>query len=470
MRWPPRAHQLVGVLTQPDRPAGTRPRAARRARSSCGALVLGLPDRAAGAALRAMAELATLRDWQPDVLVVVAYGLMLPQAVLELPRLGCLNIHASLLPRWRGAAPIQRAILAGDATTGVTIMQMDAGLDTGPIFAQRRCAIEPRTTVAGELHDQLATLGARAAARGARRAGQAAPRRRTPSRPSGVTYASKLSKDEALIDWSAQRPAHVDRQVRAFNPWPVARNRPAWRAGEAAAQPRCAGSRAAPVAIPGTVTGLVDDALVVACGQGVLQVLQLQRAGRRAGGGARFPHARRARRIRAPLHSNERGAPDKGRHTGRRHQDRPAWHWRRARCRSVLDEAVRRTRRWRAPNSARGAERAACARSLSARCAGTCGWRRRWMPLLASPRRRPTLRWCARCWSRAVHQIEYSRAARRQHGGQHRGGCGAGARPSGAAAGFVNAVLRRYLREREALLPAVDRDRAGAHGAPALAA
>ncbi len=161
----------------------------------------------------------TLREWAPELLVVVAYGLILPPAVLALPRLGCLNIHASLLPRWRGAAPIQRAILAGDSRSGVSIMQLDAGLDTGPVYAQRELAIGDGVTSA-ELHDALAPLGAALLMEVI--ADLELGRARLRAQPaSGVTYAAKLEKGEALIDWN-QSAAHIAAQVCACNPWPVA--------------------------------------------------------------------------------------------------------------------------------------------------------------------------------------------------------------------------------------------------------
>ena len=285
------AHQLVGVLTQPDRPSG-RGRLVTSGPIKQAALDYGVPvlqplrlrGNDAGATTSLATTLAALRDWQPDVMVVVAYGLILPQAVLDLPRMGCLNIHASLLPRWRGAAPIQRAMLAGDSTTGITIMQMDAGLDTGDILLEAPLSIGARV-VAGELHDQLAALGAAQVllALEGLATGQLLPQ---PQPSLGITYAAKLSKDEARIDWNSGAE-QIDRQIRAFNPWPVAETR---LRGEPVKLLR---SRVAPAAAGsgarrdlastrvGTVIGLADDALEVCCGQGVLQVLQLQRAGRR---------------------------------------------------------------------------------------------------------------------------------------------------------------------------------------------
>jgi methionyl-tRNA formyltransferase len=286
-------HRLVGVLTQPDRPAG-RGRALRASPVKQRALQLQLPvaqpERLADEAAR-----APLRQWQPELLVVVAYGLILPRAVLELPRLGCLNIHASLLPRWRGAAPIQRAILAGDRVSGVTIMQMDAGLDTGPILAQRVVPIDARMTSAG-LHDALAQQGAGLLLEviASIEAGTATPRAQPAE---GVSYAHKLEKREALVDWSASA-AQIARQVRGCNPWPIAETSLAgtqlriWQA-DALATPTegSAAIEAAPTVPappPGTVLDLVGEQLLVACGEGVLAISQLQSAGRRVLGAAEF--------------------------------------------------------------------------------------------------------------------------------------------------------------------------------------
>ncbi|MCC7462715.1 MAG: methionyl-tRNA formyltransferase [Gammaproteobacteria bacterium] len=276
---------LTGVLTQPDRPAG-RGRALQASAVKRLALDLGLPVAQPGR-LHSPAEQAELRAWAPELLVVVAYGQLLPPAVLELPRLGCINIHASLLPRWRGAAPIQRAILAGDAVTGVTLMQMDAGLDTGPILAQRTLSIAPRST-AGELHDALAALGAAMLAPliAELAAGRCAPR---PQPIAGVSHAAKLEKSAARIDWTGSALS-IDRQVRAFNPWPVAETRHdgeqlrIWRALPLPAVPGDSP--------PGTVLGLVDDRLRVATGAGVLAIEMLQGAGRRVMSAREFANAR----------------------------------------------------------------------------------------------------------------------------------------------------------------------------------
>jgi len=275
------AHEVVGVLTQPDRPAGRGRELSvspvKRLASQLGLPILQ-PATLRGDRQALAATLAQLSEWQPDVMVVVAYGLILPHEVLALPRLGCLNIHASLLPRWRGAAPIQRAILAGDAETGVCIMQMDEGLDTGAVLNCARTGIGPETTAAS-LHDVLADLGARQIL--VALDGLAAGTLQAQAQPeTGVSYARKLSKPEGMIDWR-RTAADIDRQIRAFNPWPTAQTR---LHGEPVKLLRSRGTAqiAAPAgAEPGTMLGLDGDALLVACGQGVLQVLELQRAGRK---------------------------------------------------------------------------------------------------------------------------------------------------------------------------------------------
>jgi methionyl-tRNA formyltransferase len=276
--------QLVGVLTQPDRPAG-RGRSLAASPVKQRALALGVPV-AQPAALRSEEDLAALRAWQPDLLVVVAYGLILPPAVLQLPRLGCVNIHASLLPRWRGAAPIQRAILAGDTQTGVTLMRMERGLDTGPMLGSEVAPIGSAMT-AGELHDQLAALGARLLLQAL--PGIASGSLAAQAQPTvGITHAAKLDKAEAAIDWHGAA-RDIDRQVRAFNPWPVAQTSwqgeplRIWRAQVLAA--------AADGAAPGTVLGVAGGVVRVACGDGVLGVTALQRPGRKVLDAAEFAHA-----------------------------------------------------------------------------------------------------------------------------------------------------------------------------------
>ena len=264
-------HRVTLVLTQPDRPAG---RGMKLAASAVKRLALqhGLPvyqpER-----LRDPASHEPIRAAGADLMVVAAYGLILPQAVLDLPRLGCINIHASLLPRWRGAAPIQRAILAGDRDTGITLMQMDAGLDTGAMLLQRSLAIEP-TDTAATLHDKLAALGASLIVEAL---GQPGSLVSVPQPAEGVCYAAKISKAEAALDW--RRPAtELARQVRAFDPFPAAsatiRETPLkiWRASVAAN---------AASGAPGEVLSVDDAGIVVACGDGALCLTELQKPGSR---------------------------------------------------------------------------------------------------------------------------------------------------------------------------------------------
>lgn len=270
------SHTLVGVLTQPDRPAG-RGRELKSSPIKQLAQQLQLPL-AQPARLQSAQEQAALAGWQADVLVVVAYGLLLPRAALALPRRGCINVHASLLPRWRGAAPIPRAILAGDTESGITIMQMDAGLDTGPMLAQRRVPIDPQMN-AQQLHDTLAQLGAMLLTHTLIEV-EADQVRPQPQTDQGITYAAKISKAEALIDW--QRSAvDIARQVRAFYGWPVAQT--VWQGEQLRvweAQP-LAGDGSEGGGAAGAVLGLEHGQLMVRCGQGVLAITQLQLAGRR---------------------------------------------------------------------------------------------------------------------------------------------------------------------------------------------
>jgi methionyl-tRNA formyltransferase len=285
--------QLVGVLTQPDRPAG-RGRELTAGPVKRRALELGLPV-AQPVRLKSEEERAALVSWAPDLLVVVAYGLLLPPPVLALPRLGCLNIHGSLLPRWRGAAPVQRAVLAGDAETGVTIMQLDAGLDTGPTYLNRALPIARQAT-SGELAAQLAVLGADALIEVIRGlvAGTA---HALPQPAEGASYARKLEKHEGLVDWQADAFA-LQRLVCGCNPWPVAETQFAgaqlrlWRAQAVAAEAgSVAGEAGAPAA--GTVLGLADAGVRVQCGRGVLAIGELQAAGKRRMSAAQFAGARK---------------------------------------------------------------------------------------------------------------------------------------------------------------------------------
>ncbi|HEY0914497.1 MAG TPA: methionyl-tRNA formyltransferase [Solimonas sp.] len=264
-------HEIVGVYTQPDRPSG-RGQKLSPSPVALRAAELGLPifkpEKLRGEAVDELRALA------PDVMVVVAYGLLLPQAVLDIPRHGCLNIHASLLPRWRGAAPIQRAIEAGDTQTGVTIMRMDAGLDTGPMLLEEAIAITADTTAAS-LHDELQALGSRLiveAVAGLERGGL--QERTQPV--DGATYARKLSKEEARIDWT--RPAEeIARRIRAFNPVPVA-----WSelGGE---RLRLWLARAeAGSGEPGTIVAADAQGIAVAAGEGIVRLQQLQWPGGKA--------------------------------------------------------------------------------------------------------------------------------------------------------------------------------------------
>ena len=277
-------HTVVGVLTQPDRPKGRGRQIAASPVKAC-ALSRALPV-SQPVSLRTELERADLASWRPDVLVVVAYGLILPRAVLDLPRLGCINIHASLLPRWRGAAPIQRAILAGDRQTGVSIMQLDVGLDTGPVFVQEPTPIAAHDS-AGSLHDRLAADGASALLRVLAQLADGSALA-APQSTEGVTYAAKIDKAEALIDWSRDATC-LDRQIRAFNPWPIAETR---FKGE---QLRIYAARLEediphPSAQPGTIVAVRDDAMIVACGSGYLAVTELQRPGRRPVAAPAFAH------------------------------------------------------------------------------------------------------------------------------------------------------------------------------------
>ena len=268
-------HVVVGVLTQPDRPKG-RGRQLASSPVKLAAQRSGVPL-SQPVTLKTEADRADLAAWQADVLVVVAYGLILPRAALELPRLGCVNIHASLLPRWRGAAPIQRAILAGDAQTGVSIMRMDVGLDTGPVFLERTVAIAPDET-GGSLHDRLAAEGGSAVLQVLDQLSTNSARL-TPQREDGVTYASKIEKSEALIDWSRDA-VDIERQVRAFNPWPIAETRLDGEQLRIYAARVIDANREPNVGESGRIVDS-SDAIVVACGRGRLALTELQRPGRR---------------------------------------------------------------------------------------------------------------------------------------------------------------------------------------------
>jgi methionyl-tRNA formyltransferase len=268
-------YPIVAVYTQPDRPAG-RGRELRaspvKQRALADDLLLRQPQ-----TLRDMHTQAMLAELRADLMIVVAYGLILPPAVLAIPRLGCINVHASLLPRWRGAAPIQRALLAGDSETGISIMQMTAGLDTGPVFGRAKCTIQ-RTTTGGGLHDQLARLGAQTlldllpAIIDGTLAAQ-------PQNDAEASYAAKLDKAEAVLDWK-QSAIELERKVMAFNPWPVAhtlvdakKNLRIWRAHA------CDKSHDA---LPGQVLAETADGIYVAAGKGRLCLTEIQLPGKKA--------------------------------------------------------------------------------------------------------------------------------------------------------------------------------------------
>lgn len=264
--------EVVAVYSQPDRPAG-RGRKLTPSPVKLAATAAGIEVRQPES-FRSLAARRELAAFAPDLMVVVAYGLILSRSVLAIPRLGCWNVHASLLPRWRGAAPIQRAILAGDTQSGVGLMQMEAGLDTGPVLLERRTAIHGDET-GGSLHDRLSAFGAEVLGEGLNRlladdlAGPVA------QSESGVEYAHKLDKAEARLDWNS--PAiSLERKVRAFDPWPVAETR---LAGE---RLRIWSARAiaeATSSAPGTVVAASADGLDLATAEGILRILEIQRDG-----------------------------------------------------------------------------------------------------------------------------------------------------------------------------------------------
>jgi methionyl-tRNA formyltransferase len=286
-------HSVAAVFTQPDRPAG-RGLGLHLSAVKARAGELGIPLHQPRSFKTPDAE-AALRGLHLDALVVVAFGLILPVSVLAAPKLGCFNIHASLLPRWRGAAPIQRALLAGDETTGVTIMRMEAGLDTGPMLAMRELAIAARDT-GGTLHDRLAHLGGELIVDTLEAVadGRASERQQPPT---GITYAEKINKAEASIDWRDDA-ASVLRRVRAFNPWPIAETKfedtqlRIWDAELAPAEASPATGTAA-VVTPGTVLAASQEGVDVACGRGALRILRLQLAGRKPLAAREFIKAQR---------------------------------------------------------------------------------------------------------------------------------------------------------------------------------
>lgn len=269
-------HEIVAVYTQPPRPAG-RGKKQRPCPVHARAHALTLDVRHP-ASLKEAEEQAAFSELRADAAVVVAYGLLLPQELLDAPAHGCLNIHASLLPRWRGAAPIHRAIMAGDRETGICIMQMEAGLDTGPVLYQETISIAPDETTAA-LHERLSDLGARSIVQSLKDLSQLQAR---PQSSVGICYAQKIDKSEAQIDWSL--PAEIlDRQIRGLSPFPGAW---AMLRGE---RVKFLGSALIsceqPLASAGTV---LDDDLGIACGSGALRITRLQRAGKSAQSSAEF--------------------------------------------------------------------------------------------------------------------------------------------------------------------------------------
>jgi methionyl-tRNA formyltransferase len=285
------AQQICAVFTQPDRPAGRgQPLHASPVKALATERGLRVYQ---PVSFKSQEALDVLRGLELDVLVVVAYGLILPPAALQCPKLGCINIHASLLPRWRGAAPIQRAVLAGDAKTGITIMRMDAGLDTGPMLAAREIAIRADDTTK-TLQDRLARLGAELMGETLNEMRQGRVRE-VPQPSEGVTYAPKLTKAEALIDWQ-QDAVQISRRVRAFNPWPIAETRldgaqlRIWDAEildtpaleeEIGVRPTTGPREPGGGPLPGSVLAATHAGIDVACGRGALRILRLQLAGRK---------------------------------------------------------------------------------------------------------------------------------------------------------------------------------------------
>lgn len=260
-------HEIAAVYCQPPRPAG-RGKKERPTPVHARAEALGLQVRHP-VSLKSETEQADFAALKADVAVVVAYGLILPQAILDAPTQGCVNIHASLLPRWRGAAPIHRAIMAGDAETGVCIMQMEAGLDTGPVLLREGTEIGDEETT-DQLHDRLSEMGAALIVTALRHLDGLIP---DPQPEEGVTYASKIDKAEAQVDWSADA-AEVDRKIRGLSPFPGA-----WTEVDGQRVKLLASCLTAGQGEPGEV---LDDQLTVACGSGAVQLLRLQRAGKGA--------------------------------------------------------------------------------------------------------------------------------------------------------------------------------------------
>ena len=278
-------HEVVGVYTQPDRPAGRGrelvPSAVKVLAQQCNVPVFQPGDFKSP---EARAQLAALK---PDLMIVVAYGMILPRSVLRIPRLGCWNVHASLLPRWRGAAPIQRALLAGDTRTGVCLMKMEAGLDTGPVMISLETPIAPDDTT-GTLHNRLATLGAQLVEDALKLLRVGLSPAAQPQAADGVTYARKMEKAEARLDL-AQPAVELERAVRAFYPWPVAELQ---LEGERLRVHQAEVVADAPAAAPGTLLEADRRGILLATGAGGLRLLRVQREGGRPVGAADYLNAR----------------------------------------------------------------------------------------------------------------------------------------------------------------------------------
>jgi len=267
-------HRILAVYTQPDRPAG-RGRKLAQSPVKEFALAQNIEVRQP-TTLRNDAEVAALRALEPDAMIVIAYGLLLPKSILEIPRHGCINVHASLLPRWRGAAPIQRAIEAGDVASGVTIMQMEEGLDTGPMLATAKTPISSDDTGAS-LHDRLSTLGAALLVETLAQLGRGAVTSQLQDNTQ-ATYATKLKKEEARLDWTADA-ALLARRVRAFNPWPVAHTT---LEGQTLRIWNAHPEESSATASPGTVLAADAHGILVQCGHGALLITKLQPEGGKA--------------------------------------------------------------------------------------------------------------------------------------------------------------------------------------------
>ncbi|MDP6437663.1 MAG: methionyl-tRNA formyltransferase [Gammaproteobacteria bacterium] len=277
-------HEVVAVLTQPDRPAG-RGRELRAGPVKLAADEAGIPVLQPESLDETGVKNELLR-LEPDLMVVVAYGLLLPSAVLALPRAGCVNLHASLLPRWRGASPVQMALLDGDKETGVCLMQMEEGLDTGPVYAETRLEIGP-TETAGELHDRLATLAAELLAASLEGILDGTIEAR-PQAEEGASYAARIYKSDGVIDWN-RSAVEIDRQIRAFNPWPVAQTR---LHGEPLRCWQAMLSGAAGTSVPGAVLSATPAGITVQTGEGSLLLTRVQEPGRNRVAAGEFARAR----------------------------------------------------------------------------------------------------------------------------------------------------------------------------------